>query len=309
MSPQRPSGSPADLGLTHEGSRLVTLTMGINLYSGTSFYDCPAAVLGAWALFQKFCPPEQLKFYATETMTAHKPITKRVLNMPDTWLKPGAPRKAYVALELKSGAAYQDAPEFKYHIWSVAASKQAKVLSLAFPADFAAERPAQMLELVQQLGESFPLVSGLAGYAFECSPYDKTRSEEYAWSASLRHPGIDIVRLPFDAKAPGTDAIKGVGWLTLVGGEMLKELGGLAGIRKKLPAEVGLSQVKHAVIVKIGAAPAMGDVNRGDILPLYRQVYALLAPRIAVAAERSMAFNLVDQFVEKTEQWYMRLGR
>jgi len=307
------SKSPDDallsqLDLTQNGIKLVTLTFGINLYTGVSFYDCPEAVLKGLDLFLEQCPREQLRFYSTETMTAHKPVTARALNMPRTWLKPGAPKKDFIALELKSGEAYQDAPQFKYDIWSVAKSKQAKVLSMAFPAAWSLEQPDRLLALVQQLGDVFPFTSGLAGYSLERSPYVKDESETHAWNMSMRHVGIDIVRLPFDAKAPGSDAVKGVGWLTLLGTGLLAELGGEKNLAAKLSKDVELISSTHGVIIKAGPVPRLGDVNRNDSLPLYRSVYKVVAPLIRKAAERSMEFLVPGDSADKTLAWYLRLG-
>jgi hypothetical protein len=309
MTSRSPSAAKLpDLDLTQNGLKLVTLTFGINLYTGVSFYDIPHAILHALDVFLARCPPNCIKHYATETMRAHKPVTNRALNMPRTWFKRGAPQKDYVALELKSGDAFQDAPQFKYHIWSVAKSKQAKLISLAFPPQLGLEQPDEMATLVGELAEEFPFTSGLAGFAFERSPYSEEQAETYAWRTSMRHPGIDVVRIPVDAKAAGTDAIRGVNWLTLVGSELLGSIGGMSNLRAKLPKEIVLIESRHGVIIKAGPAPAIGDVNRADTLPLYRQVYKVLAPLVAIAAERSMSFQLVDDFVERTEAWYARLG-
>jgi len=317
MNSELPSASVLPtLDLEQDGIKFVTLTFGINLYTNTSFYDCPEAILGALDLFCERCPPNQMRWYATETMRAHKPITTRAQNMPSTWLKPGAPRKTYVALEFKSGEVYQDAPQFKYHIWDNEASKQAKVLSLAFPASWGIERTNDMLDLVKMLCEIFPFRSGLAGFAFERTHYAEEKSETHAWSMSMRHPGIDIVRLPVDAKAPNADGedgatgegIRGVGWLTMVSTDLLAQIGGVSSLRSRLDPQIDLIKTKYGMIIKAGPAPLLGDVNRGEKLLLYRQVYNVLAPLINIAAKRSMAFQLANDYSERTESWYARLG-
>ena len=308
MAAQSRSRSNADdLNLTSEGLKLVTLTFGINLYTGESFYNVPKAVLGALDLFVARCPADTLRYYATETMRVHKPITARAMGMIPTWLKPGAPKKEYFALELKAGVAYQDAPEFKFEVWAVEKSPQANLVSLAFPASWGKEKPDEMLDVVRQLSDLFPFSSGLAGYAFECSRYAKEESQTHAWRMSMVHPGIDIVRVPVDAKAAGTDAVKGIGWLTLLGKALVAQIGTVETLRRKLGPDIDVIETRHGVIIQAGPNPMIGDVNRGETLPLYRRVYGVLAPWIQIAAERSMSFNLVDDFVERTEAWYARL--
>lgn len=298
----------AKLELTDAAAKLVSLTFGINLYTNQSFYGQPQQVLETFDLFLLHCPAQQLTFYATETMKEHKPVTARTLRMPGTWLAPGAARKHYIALELKAAAGSQDAPAAKYELWSADASRQANIVSLALPAQMASDRPDEMLAFVVQLADAFSFRTGLAGYSFECSRYDKEKSETHAWSQSMRHPGVDIVRIPFDAKAVGSEGIKGVNWLTLIDSALLKELGGIKGMRPRLSSGIEIIECAHGVILKAGASPALGDVNRGDTLPLYREVYDLLAPWIALAADDAMAFRLGKDAIERTEAWYARFG-
>lgn len=296
-----------DLDLARDGLKLARLTFGINLYTNASFYDYPDAALAGLDLFLKWCPADLVKFYATETMTSHKTVTKRVLAMLPTWLKPDSPRKKWVALELKSGDAYQDAPDFKFHIWAVDISKQANLVSLAVPAAWGTDRPNELLQSVQLLCDVFPFHSGLAGYALERSHYEKELAETHAWQASMRHPGVDIVRVPDDARALGGGAVKGAGWLTLLGRDIVAQLGGVQALRRKLGSEIELIETKNGVIVKAGAYPETGDVNHADPLPLYVRVYDVLAPWIQAAAKQSVSFQLVDDFAERTMVWYSRL--
>lgn len=163
-----------------------------------------------------------------------------------------------------------------------------------------------MVSLVAELANVFPFTSGLAGFAFECSRYAKEDSETYAWQASMSHPGIDIVRLPVDAKAPGIDAVRGINWLTLVGAPIVQSLGGASRLQASLGSDIEVLDCRHGVVIKAGLRPAIGDVNRGDVLPLYRRVYRVLAAYVEVAARRSMSFHLTDDYVERTEAWYRR---
>jgi len=290
------------------GLKLVSLTFGVNLYTNQSFYAMPQEILQTFDLFLQRCPAQQLTFYATETMKEHKPVTKRTLGMLGTWLAPDAPRKHYIALELKAAADYQDAPTFKYEVWSADASLQSNIVSMAFPSALARDQSNEMFAFVAQLADAFPFRCGLAGYSFECSRYDKRKSETHAWSTSMRHTGVDIVRIPVDAKAVGSDGVKGVNWLTLIDAGLLREVGGAKVIRQQLSSEIEVVDCKHGVILKAGPAPSLGDVNRGDVLRLYREVYRLLAPRIALAARQSMSFQLAKDYVERTQAWYARHG-
>ncbi|MBJ6765997.1 DUF3396 domain-containing protein [Myxococcaceae bacterium JPH2] len=300
--------SPSELELIQDGIRLTSWVFGINLYTSRSFYDGSVGLLSAWELFQTRCPPARLTFHATETMKVHKPVTKRVLGLLGTWLAPDAPRKNYLALELKVSEKPHDAPSTKFEIWNVDASQQANILSMAFPAVDARDNPSDLLAFVHQLAEVFSFRCGSAGFAFECSRYDKQASETHAWNMSMRYPGIDIVRIPFDAKAVGNNGIQGVNWLTLLDAGTLAPLGGVSALRRQLPAEVELLEARHGTLIKAGPAPTTGDAASPETLRLYREVYRLLAPWIALAADQSMALRIGGGAIPRTEAWFRRLG-
>jgi hypothetical protein len=303
---------PPELELVKDGLRLVSATFGVTLYTNEFFQDIPQAVLGCFEKFQEFCPPENLRFYATTNMRAHKPVTKRNLAMLTAKLKPGAPPTDLMDLELKDGKVYQDAPKFKFAVCAGGpgslrhAAKQPNIVSIAFPPEWGWLRTAEMLALVKALCSFFPFQSGHAGFSLECSRYARTQSETHAWQQSMRHRGSDIVRLPVDAKAVGRDGLKGVGWLTMVGKPLLPRVD-LKELRKAGSNGIEITEVPAGMILQSGPAPAIGDWNRGDRLPLYREVYRAVSPLVDLAADRSMSFNLVADYVAKTKAWYRRL--
>lgn len=318
-SPASPR-SHADLELKEDGITLTALTFGINLYFNESFYAIPAQTLQSFELFQKASAGMPLTLYANENMNEHKPVNKRVMGMLGTWLASDAPQRPFVALELKSSPTPQDAPHLKYQVWGDITT-QSNIISMAFPSAFGEEKADEMLALVVQLAEFIPFRSGLAGYSFECSRYAKRKSETHAWSTSMRHPGVDIVRIPVDAKAlgkvrgevdskapVGSQGVKGVGWLTLLDASLCSELGGVAALRQKLPTPIEILECRHGVILKAGPKPELGDIDRGETLALYREIYKLLVPWISVSSDMSMAFQLAKDYVERTRAWYARLG-
>jgi hypothetical protein len=71
-----------------------------------------------------------------------------------------------------------------------------------------------------------------------------------------------------------------VGWCTLVGAALLKTLGGPDGLRKAAGAIDGLEvcDFGDAAALFAGKAPSWGDVHRGELLPLQREVGRILEP-------------------------------
>jgi hypothetical protein len=73
-----------------------------------------------------------------------------------------------------------------------------------------------------------------------------------------------------------------VSWLTLLGAEIAADLGGATALKKAAPKQVFVLPVgRGGVLLRAGAAPVVGDVNRHELLPLYRGVGRLVSPRQA----------------------------
>jgi len=266
-------------------------------------------------MISRHCPQSALRFYATENMRHHKPVTKKTFGMLPTWLKPGAPPREFISLQIKDGNQYQDAPHRKFQVFGCEPQSKffnpgrANMVSMAFPPAVDAESVLQFRDLFIQACGVFPLQSGHAGFSFECSPYDEEASQTYAWATSMQVRGVDICRVPADRRAVGEDAIKGVNWLTALGAGLLQQIGGLAKLRRDLSSEIELFELPGGgVVIQAGKMPLLGDINRGETLPLYQQVYKLLAPLIETAGRRSLSFNLSTDYVEKTERWFTRLS-
>jgi len=295
-----------------DGQLLVALGFGLTLYGSPPLSGDGKAVLDIYRRFLELCPKDALTFYASENMRQHKPIAKSTLNMLPTWLKPGAPAREMVSLQLKDGEQYQDAPRYNFQVFGMEKkSKMFKVgyasaISLGFPLEESGEFFTQMRDLFVAMCSVFPFRSGMAGLSFECSKYELETSQTHAWGLSMRHPGININRIVNDSMAVHTDAIKGVNWLTALSSEMVAGVGGAAKLRKALSREIEFIEVPHGIILQAGPAPAAGDLNRGDKLPLYRSVFQPLAPLVKVSAERTPSFNLSTDYEERTTQWFLR---
>jgi hypothetical protein len=297
-----------------DGVRFVALTFGVTLYTNKTLSTCAEAVLNAYQQFQDACPLNTLKFYATENMRKHKAIAKSTLTMLPTWLKPGAPAREYIFLQLKDGDDARDAPHRKFEIYGLEPksklfnAERANLVSWALPLVESVEGAEKMLDRFTALCEAFPFRSGHAGFSFECSRYEREISETHAWTQSMRYRGVDICRIPADSKAVGRDGIKGIGWLTALDEEFVSMLGGAGKIRKTLSREIDVLELSRGIVIRAGSVPSAVDSNRGESLPLYKSVYRLAAPFIERAAIRATALTLATDYVERTERWFTRLG-
>lgn len=296
-----------------DGVRLVSLTAGVTLYTDVVLSENPKAVLGLYDLFLSAVPPSVLKFYGTENMRRHKPVTKRVLEMLPTWLEPGAPPREYIYIDLKDGEQYQDAALHKFHVYGLEPTNalfgggRANLVSMAFPPAWALTEPERLLNFVTEATRLFPYVSGHAGLSLEVCPYETEESQTHAWRKSMRYRGVDVSRPALDAIAAGHDGVKTVNWLTLLGTGLVEKLGGRAKLRRRLSRDIEILETQSGLILKAGSRAELGDSNRSEALPLYKEVYRAVEPLIDVARERAPSFDIEEDYVEKTQRWYRRL--
>lgn len=299
-----------------EGIRRASLVFSVNLFTNVSFMAMPDALLRCQEMFFELCPRQMLRFYATENMRKHRPVNSKVFGMLELWLKNPQAKEDIVALELKDGEDVLDAPKHSFKVYGRDRNARGKpdelanTLTFAFPPEFGVERADDMFELTRRLAEVFPYQSGCAGFAYQCSRYSPELGETFAWQKSMRYPEIDIVRSPQDRHAVEQNALKTIGWLTLVSDAFLNELGGAKAVEKMLGAGIDRIRVGGGLIFRIGAAPTLSDRNRGESAPDYKKLYIALRPLIERAREQSPWFATgSDDQDDQTEAWFRRFER
>jgi hypothetical protein len=319
MTTRITKGSPTDeigsirkrLELVSDDIQAVALGFGLSVFTELPWSANPGAALRAFDRYLGMCGQDGLGFYATETMSKHRKTTKATFSMLATWLKADAPARERISFELKGGKAAQDASASMFKIFGIEPNSKhydpndAAAIAMSF--EFGAT-PAEVEKLFIEVCSSIALVSGHAGYRMNCSWYDAEESQTHAWRMGMRHWGADIPMLPEDAMAASLDGVKGVGWLTAIGVRVLNELGGLGGLRETLPPEVEMIQLPNGLILKAGAAPSIGDRNRGDTYQVERAIHRALAPAIERFIARAAPFDLESDEVECTDRWLRRFA-
>lgn len=95
-----------------------------------------------------------------------------------------------------------------------------------------------------------------------------------------RYPGFDVTD-PAMIRIEIGDRPLGAYWVNLFGRRLSEALGGAAALRAALPPEASVSDSpRGGARVVLGRHPEVGDVNRQQTLPMYRQLATLLGPRL-----------------------------
>ena len=295
-----------------DGVVSVELGLGASLFTASPWSAQASVATLLLDQFLHWCEPYRLGFYATETMSRHKPTNAATFSMPQVWLKPGAPTRDHTTLELKGGNDYRDASADFFKLYGVEPSSDDfdpnEATAVSFSVAPRLKSDAGMLEkLFVAACCSVDLVSAYAGYRLNCSRYGTENAETHALRVGMRYLGLDIPKPQDDAMAVWHDAAKGVGWLTAVGRTILSELGGVSRIRKQLPQYIEVIEIPTGAVIKLAPFPSVGDVNRAQALQGERAVSQLLMQHIERYIARSAPFEVDETEREITDRWYRRL--
>jgi Protein of unknown function (DUF3396) len=274
------------------------------------------AVLALVDRFHSLVPKSVFKWYRTETMTKDKPCTPRTFGIPRAWWRDGAERKDTRYLQIRDGEAYNSLPNHALRLSCDELEEgderpwQPSSVRFVFPASWSSERTSTLLETALFMAETLPVASGHAGLCVERNEYYPEISISPAYRLAMRYQGADIDYRLSDEEF---DHLKTINWLTIVGDKLLARVRGRDAVRKSVAGtDIRVHDAKHGLVLQASDRPALGDVNKGDLLPAYRAAYRALAPLFAPAF--TPAFGVSEsgddaRNEEATEAWYRRFGR
>ncbi len=170
------------------------------------------------------------------------------------------------------------------------------------PSEYLEEHgPRRVHELTIELASLLPVRSGFCGLTFigDVGMTPVLQQLGYYWK---RYPG-------FDAPGPTRHSwdigkrITGPHWVNILGQPVLRELGGVEGLRERLKSpETTVQELPgDKVAITLGAWPEAGDMEKGEVLPAYRELARVLEPWL-YHSEVSM----LHQSKEETRRWERR---
>ncbi|WP_120508423.1 type VI immunity family protein [Rahnella bruchi] len=120
---------------------------------------------------------------------------------------------------------------------------------------------------------------GSAGFCFAYAPNSEPLAK-WTWPLLQRHPGVDhqdTVIFSLSCKNVH-NRIKGVNWLTILGDDIVAELGGIGVIHAKLGEKCRVHSYEGGVIIIAGPIPQLGDTYENFIPERYKSVARLTKP-------------------------------
>jgi len=150
---------------------------------------------------------------------------------------------------------------------------------------------------------------GLAGLTILMSSFMDGR---YMLPTLQKYPGLDIhVPLDFSGEVKGAfNRIKCVNWLTILGEELLDDLGGMLVLKNALEPLCTLYPYPGGVLIQAGEAPRLGDVDLPgafELLEPYRKL-AFITKRVRFMNYKDGLFRVDDSLdgAEEAKKWVSR---
>lgn len=163
--------------------------------------------------------------------------------------------------------------------------------------------PDELLLVMKLLCDALPVQQAHAGYLCHVSDVSRGAGFDQAWSWARRYYGphiIDTVQTSWDAP----HGIWSSSWLTAVGTRWLQPQQPLASLATtKLAAPISTIQTQHALMLRAGDRPTVGDQNQFDDLSAYTLACRALEP--ALIAAHSPLPGMFDDH-ESTRLWIRR---
>lgn len=136
-----------------------------------------------------------------------------------------------------------------------------------------------LLDMTFAWCEELKPAHGSAGFSFAYDPEIEPKPK-WTWAAMQRYPGVDHHDpVMFTVKAKTVfNRIKGVNWLTVLGDEIVNELGGKDVIQTQLGKFCAIHNYDGGIIIIAGLLPQLGDTYTGLIPERYKDVARVTRP-------------------------------
>jgi hypothetical protein len=234
---------------------------------------------GAAVLFEAFLasvPPGSLAWYTTSQLADWYPLDSARLDELRRALSPSLTRPRHLLETRVVDDTGASSVAFTYREVDERRAKRAATLELKLPVD---SDPERLADLAVLSASRFPLLCGVGGLAASYNPHEKATAfwEIHGWCK--RYLGLDVQ----DAEAMALKVLRGLpgtNWLTLVGRPLADRLRlDLASLASEPSRhDVHAELLDHALLLKAGPSPELGDLNRAEFPLAYAEVARLLAP-------------------------------
>jgi hypothetical protein len=278
-----------------EDGTLYTASLQIVLYAKKPLPELAASATACYRLFvERF--GGSLNWYLATNMRKARRFSEKYVDVFPTLCQ--EPEVCLPRYRLASGTGVQD---YVPPVFATGGFADFSWLQVHLPPTLA-NNWKELLTLLTAMAEPFPFRYGTVGLSLcwdDASVARDMQVPKLIGALLKRYPGFNLgtPREITDQDMPP------VNWLTLLGPELLRKIGGIAKVRKAFSGEDAISVMPlgHGALITAGESPQLGDRNRRDDLPLYRKVGSYLKD---FRGDQEIELNGFSE--EASEKWLAR---
>ena len=225
-----------------------------------------------------------LRFFETGEMAGGKPLRTDTLETIPFWLRQKHVRPDIYWMRLESGAKRDD-PSDQALLFLADEEDDVRMgaLRLALPPAVLVERPEAFVDRVAYYVGDLAFESGHAGFGINWDQRgeDALEAKRQEGEIAARFHGVDFFNLDVTLVAMRLAArpvIKRAGWLTLLGSDITRQLGGERVLASSLPSGCRVRPLSLGLVVQAGPEPTIGGPIQHVDLQYYKAVGELLEP-------------------------------
>jgi hypothetical protein len=278
-----------------EDGTLYTASLQIVLYAKKPLPELAAGATACYRLFvEKF--GGSLYWYLAENMRKGRRFSEKYVEVFPTLCQ--EPEVCLPRYRLVSGTGVQDCVP---PVFGTGGFADFSWLQVHLPPTLADDWKG-LLTLLSAIAEPFPFRYGTVGLSLcwdDTSVARDMQVPKLIGALLRRYPGFNLgtPREITDQDMPP------VNWVTLLGPDLLKKIGGVAKVRTAFSDDkmISVTPVGDGAFIRAGESPQLGDRNRGDDLPLYRRVGKYLKD---FRGDQEIELNGFSE--EASEKWLAR---
>lgn len=241
-------------------------------------------VLQVFEMYLSAIPTDAIKWAGIGAGSEEwRPFTKNTFDKCRSAMVPSTVKKrAMTAIEIAGSDQAGDAPIYAFTLIGAKpdmdAPNEMDLVEMCFPSTFA--DPASVEKFVATLREMATKLNFVSGYASPALLYSEVgegKAMVESRGLAMRYPGLDVQKnklgcMDIDHR------IRGARWVTFLGADILKKLGGQKKLRAVLSADISIDILLAGVMIRSGTEPELGDRNMQLDTPLLRSLAKALEP-------------------------------
>ena len=247
-------------------------------------HESVTAVAEVFEMYLKTVPSGALKWASAGGGSEEwRPLNEKTLDKCRAVLMPSAAKKrAVTTFELIGCENAGDAPIHAFTLIAAKPDKEAPdevdLVEMCFPSIMVeSPRVDDFVKIVGEMASKLPFISGYCSPALIYSEVGEGKAMVESRAIATRYPGLDVQKNKLGC-IELNHWVRGARWLTFLGADILRKLGGYRKLKSMLHADISVQELQTGIMIRAGYEPEIGDRNKKIDTPLLRSLAKCLEP-------------------------------